>query len=381
VSDFEARWRDLVSGKTRDWWAPAGRAGLRALSLLYGAGIRAYRAAFDLGLLRTHQLPCRVLSVGNLTVGGTGKTTTVLWLARRLQDWGLSPAILSYGYRAPKAFGAARDRVTVVSDREGVRVPTAISGDEAQLLARGLPGVPVLIGPRRVLSGRQAWEEFRPDVCVLDDAFQYWRLRKDLEIVLVNAQNPFGYGGLLPRGTLREPLTALRRAHAVIVTHARRLAEPHRAALREILLRHNPELALAEAEHVPLRLRDHASGAMMPLDELRGERWGALAALGEPGSFERTLQDLGAVDPEPLRFPDHHLYTERDLRSVRQRVEDERLVGVVTTEKDAVKIAPEWLAGIPCRVLEIDLGFLSGRDAIERLLQERIVDRSAGPDR
>jgi tetraacyldisaccharide 4'-kinase len=366
VSDFESRWRELISGETRAWWAPAARGGLGALSALYAGLVTGYRAGFDLGLLRAERLPCPAIGVGNLTVGGTGKTTTVRWLARRMVEWGLRPAVLSYGYRA-----GSKDSVTVVAGPEGIRKPVEVSGDEPQLLARSLPGVPVLVGRKRVRSGRAAWEQFRPDACILDDAFQYWRLVKDVEIVLVNATNPFGYGRLLPRGMLREPLGSLRRAHAALITHAAWSDPAEREKLRAALLRRNPDLVLAEARHVPVRLRDHATGERLPLEAVREGRWLALSSLGQPESFERTLAELGARDLEVARFRDHHPYAAGDLAPLADRVRAAGLSGMVTTEKDSVKIAPGWLSGVPCRVLEIDLQFLSGQDAVEALLRSR----------
>lgn len=372
MSDFEAAWRDLIAGRTKEWWAPPARAGLGLLSGLYGGVVSGYRAGFDLGLLRQETLPCKVVAVGNVTVGGTGKTTTVRWLLRRLLEWGVRPAVLSYGYRS----GATKDdrnAVAVVAGPEGVRLPVEVSGDEPQLLARSVPGVPVLIGRKRIRSGRAACEAFGVDVCLLDDAFQYWRLQKDLEIVLLSAANPFGYRRLLPAGMLREPLRGLRRADAVVITHAGVLEPEGREALKREVLQWNPRLVLGEADHVPARLREHTTGEVIPLERLREGRWLALSSLGQPESFERTLAELGAPAAEAARFRDHHPYTGDDLRGVRERVRREGLSGVVTTEKDAVKIPVEWLAETRCLVLEIDLQFLSGQDGLESLLRSRIA--------
>jgi len=374
VSDFESEWRALVSGETRCWWAGPARGGLAILAGVYGGVVQTYRAGFDVGLLRARRLACPVVAVGNITVGGTGKTTTVRWLVQRLLEWDRRPAVLSYGYRAGRKDDA--DPVTVVSGPEGIREPVGVSGDEPQLLARSLPGVPVLAGRKRVLSGQRAVEAFNVDVCVLDDAFQYWRLEKDLEIVLVNAANPFGYGRMLPRGMLREPVRALRRAHAVVLTHADRVSEGERSRLADQLLRQNAGLVLAEARHRPLALRDYAGGEPLSLEGLAGGRWAALSSLGQPESFEETLRDLGAGDVIPARFPDHHPYTAVDLAAVLKRVRQEGVDGIVTTEKDAVKIQPEWLDGAPLRVVEIGLEFLTGQDDLERLTRARIESRS-----
>jgi len=377
LSDFETNWRHLISGEKRDWWAGPARGALWALSGLYAGIVSGYRAGFDLGLLKTTRLPCPVLGIGNITVGGTGKTTTVRWLVRRLQVLGVHPAVLSYGYRSG-ASKKERNAVTVVAGPEGIRTPVTLSGDEPQMLARSLPGVPVLIGRKRIYSGQRAWDEFRADACVLDDSFQYWRLEKDLEILLVNATNPFGYGHLLPRGMLREPLRGLRRAGGVILTHAAAVSAEERSHLRGRIEKLNPGIAVAEAVHEPVRLRDHRTGDPLEIERLREGRWLAVSGLGQPESFENSLMQLGAREPVPARFRDHHAYTAEELAEVRSRVRDEGLTGIVTTEKDAVKIPAEWLEECPCAVLEVDLRFLSGQEAIERLLRERIVDRIPG---
>lgn len=386
MSDLEAAWKELVSGRNCAWWAYPARGALRGLGTLYGSVIAGYRLGFDLGWKQTTRLPCRVVSVGNITVGGTGKTTTVRWLARRLREWNVRPAVLSYGYRAGKDEGGGkrdRNRVTVVAGPDGLRVPVEVSGDEPRLLAQSLPGVPVLTGRKRILSGQRAWDEFRIDVCVLDDAYQYWKLEKDLEIVLINATNPFGYGHVFPRGMLREPLRGLRRADAALITHAAWANPEEREALHRQLRRWNKRMVIAEARHVPTRLRDHRTGALLPLEHLRNGRWLALSGLGEPELFERTLRDQGVREISPARFPDHHPYTEGDLQSATARVRSEGLAGVVTTEKDGVKIAPEWLGETPCLVLEIDLEFLSGQADLEALLRNRVVesnrDGATGP--
>lgn len=374
MSDFEAQWRALIAGEIRPWWSPPALGGLSLLAGLYEGVVRTYRAGYEAGLLHAERLPCAVVSVGNLTVGGTGKTTTVRWIARRLAESGIRPAVLSYGYRAGGG-RAPEGAGMIVSDGERVREPASVSGDEPQLLARSLPGIPVVAGRRRKLTGRRAYEEFQPDVCVLDDGFQYWRLAKDLEIVLLNGADPFGQGRLLPRGMLREPLSGIRRAHGAIISHAGWLDSARRDALLESLTRLHPSLVLAEARHRPVRLRDLRTGESLPLESVRGGRWVALSALGEPGGFERTLEDLGVHSLNRMRFPDHHAYAETDFERVRSAAAG--LDGVLTTEKDAVKIPPEWLGETRCLVLEIDLEFLRGGEQLEELLLARIAARKA----
>lgn len=371
MSRLESGWHDLISGRRRAWWSGPARAGLSALSLPYAGVISSYRALFDLGLIRPERLPCGVLAVGNITLGGTGKTTTVRWLTRLLQSWGIHPAILSRGYRAGSS--ADRDAVTVVAGPEGLREGPATGGDEPVLLAQSLPGVPVLIGRKRIRSGRMAWEQFRPDVVLLDDAFQYWRLRKDVEIVLLDASNPFGYGSVFPRGMLREPARGIRRAHAAILTHAAWADSKARERLLGNLRAQMPGAVLAEARHVPVALRDHRTGERTPLAELEEGRWLAVSGLGRPDAFERTLAEVGARQIEAASFPDHHAYTSEDLRGLRDRIQAGGFAGLVTTEKDAVKMPAAELEGTKCRVLEIDLELISGQEPLEALLRERFA--------
>jgi tetraacyldisaccharide-1-P 4'-kinase len=373
VPTWEERWRELVLGQLAGPGAAVLRGGLWALSGLYGGTIRTYRAAYDLGLLRTVTADCRVVSVGNLTVGGTGKSTTVLWLARYFHSMRVRVAVLSYGYRADSA-----QPVTVVSDGERILVPASASGDEPRMLAEALPGVPVLIGKRRQLAAAEAVRAFGTQVCILDDALQYWRLAKDLEIALVDARCPFGGGHLLPRGLLREPVRALRRAHVVITTNCHEVPEPQRAALREQLQALSPAAHLAQAHHSAAGFRallptGSTGGTPSPGGSapLAGLRVLALSSLGNPGGFERMLSEMGA-DVVPARYPDHHRYRSHELESEIGRARTEGCAAIVTTEKDAVKIDPSWARSLPVWVLAVELAFDLGREGLEERLKRLV---------
>jgi tetraacyldisaccharide 4'-kinase len=355
-------------------WAALARGGLWALSGIYAGVIGAYRAAYDLGLLRQTSVGCRVISVGNLTVGGTGKSSMVRWLAEWLQARGVPAAILSYGYRA-----GSEALVTVVSDGRQILVPESVSGDEPRMLAEALPGVPVLIGKRRQLSAAEAVRRFGVRVCVLDDAFQYWRLRKDLDIVLLDARCPFGGGYLLPRGLLREAPRQLARAQALVITNSQWLSEAERAALRRRLAELNPGAVLAEARHAARTLR-LASGeweqreSFKVGEESRGhptlsqQRVIALSSLGNPDGFERMLRALGAV-VVPARYPDHHHYRPEELRAEVTRAQEAGCIAIVTTEKDAVKLQAAWTGSFPVLVLSVELEFDSGQEALQSRLE------------
>jgi tetraacyldisaccharide 4'-kinase len=360
------------------------------LAGLYRGVIGAYRLAYDLGLLRTVTADCRVISVGNLTVGGTGKSTAVRWIAGWLRERGVPVAVLSYGYRPPqlRAAGGERGRaapeqqaVTVVSDGQRALVPEAVSGDEPRMLAEALAEVPVLIGKRRQFSAAEAVRQFGTRVCVLDDAFQYWRLKKDVDVVLIDAACPFGGGHLLPRGLLREPPRQLRRAHVLILTNAYRLTEERRQELRQQLQRLSPRAVLAEARHVPRRLyplgercsvlgvgcSDRSNTQHLTPNTLNGRRVLALSSLGNPAGFEEMLAGLGA-EVVPARYPDHYHYNKAELQ---REVERARAAGcemIVTTEKDAVKIELGWLGAAPMHVLSVELEFDAGQEDVEARL-------------
>lgn len=303
------------------------RGGLRVCSWLYGFGLAVDLFTYRLGWARVTRLPVEVISVGNLSTGGTGKTLAVIRLARALMSEGKRVAILSRGYRRTSA-----DPVGVVSTPEAVLLSPAEAGDEPCLLARSLPGVPVLVGKNRRLTGRYALEHFHPDVLLLDDGFQYWRLHKDREIVLLDALQPPTRDHLLPRGLLREPWSHLRRAHEAWITHAE-LADPARVtALIHRVYRHAPGVTLRCTEHRATGLRA-LRGETAPLALLRGRRVLALSGLGNPAQFERMLATLGA-QVQPCRYPDHHPYTTDELAAVQAQAGDAL---IVTTAKDAIR--------------------------------------------
>jgi tetraacyldisaccharide 4'-kinase len=374
----EQRWLEIVSGCDRSARASLARGGLTLLSWLYGAGVRVYRGLYDLGLLRQVRLPCAVVSVGNITVGGTGKSTTVRWVVRTVRDAGARPVILSYGYRA-----GSEARVTVVSDGVAIRVPVAQSGDEPRMLAEALPGVPVVIGKQRRWSGALAVEQFGADVCVLDDAFQYWRLAKDLEIVLIDARCPFGYGHLLPRGLLREPLSQLRRADVLLVTNDHRVSPEARDRLYDALARRSPRALLAAGRHRPAGLRELATAATWPLDWLAGRRVRALSSLGNPEAFEETLREAGVSGVAPARYPDHHALTREQFEAEAARAAEED--ALVTTEKDAVKLEARWRSPVPVLVLAVEMEITRGRQELEQRLRalgkSRVASACLAPER
>jgi len=298
----------------------------------YRAGALGREMAYARGWLARGRLACPVVSVGNLTVGGTGKTPAVEMVARWLAGEGHRVAIVSRGYgRRPQA------PVELVSDGGAPRLSAERAGDEPVLLARRLPGVAIVVGADRLAAGRWTVANLRPDVVVLDDGFQQRRLLKDVEIVCLDARIPWGPGGLFPRGTLREPPSALGRAHLVIVTRA----DPRRSLagfLEEIGLHAGPARCLL-TEYAVEDLQDLYSGAPVPIETLRNRSVLAFAGIAAPERLGETLTAQGAIVRDTVAFPDHHGYGPGDLAAVTRRA---RAVGaglVVTTEKDAVRLA------------------------------------------
>jgi len=333
--------------------ADALRTLLGGLERLYGAGLASYLFAERLGLRRRERLPVPVVSIGNLSVGGTGKTPMTQWLVSCLREEGRRAAILSRGH------GGSSQTVRLVSDDAGkVLLSASDAGDEPYLLAATLPGCPVLVGKDRRQSGRAALRRFDLDVLVLDDGFQFWQLARDLDIVLLDARHPFANGHALPRGLLREPKQNLRRAGVVIATRAGGMDAAARAALREDVAYLAPRASVFFADHravgfVPVH---DLAAPVVPLDRFRGRPVSAACAIARPDSFRRTLeQDAGAKVSGFKVWDDHHPLTREDAAKV---LADAARVGaeaVVITEKDAVKwaavCAPD--AGLPVYALRV----------------------------
>jgi|YNPNPStandDraft_1061719.scaffolds.fasta_scaffold21055_2 tetraacyldisaccharide 4'-kinase len=372
----------IITGQRRGWWAGMGWGLLRGASGLYRLGLAGNRALYRWGFLRPTRLPAWVVSVGNLTLGGTGKTSCVLWLARQYRAAGRRVAILSRGHGR-----RSREAVGVVSDGQRVKLGVEEAGDEPVLMARTLEGVPVLVGKNRVLTGRYAIEHFGSEVLILDDGFQYWRLEKDLEIVLVDATDPFGpsrrpdrAGHLLPAGTLREPPSHLNRADLIWITRSDCVAEAVVEALAADLQAAHPAIPVLRTWHRPIYLRPLPSSDPHPPTLLQGRRICALSSIGNPGAFEQTLRRLGIAELLPARFADHHRYRPAELQAVAAAARQRGLEWIVTTEKDATRLSaveggpvelplPVWVLGIEV-VLPLD-------DRLKRQLG--LITATSGP--
>jgi tetraacyldisaccharide 4'-kinase len=337
---------DIARGTRRGARAAALRLLLRVASWPYGLAVRLRNLAFDRGWKKTHRAAVPVVSVGNLTVGGTGKTPMVEFIARYYRNHDRLVAVLSRGY------GSDRGR-----------------NDEAQVLEENLPDVPHLQGPDRVELASAAVEELESEVLVLDDGFQHRRLARDLDIVLLDATDPPGASHLLPRGLLREPASSLRRADAVVLTRCDQAGPEALDELRRRVGRLAPGKVVAEAIHCPVALVS-AGGATAPLDQLRGRPVAAFCGIGNPEAFRRTLGALGVDPVEFVVYPDHHPYSREDVERLRERAGQLPADAlVVTTQKDLVKLRLDELAGRPLWAVGVELAIVRGLAEVEQLLE------------
>lgn len=317
------------------------------LSIAYGIGQRMHRLFYTIGLFQQVRLPCPVISVGNLSSGGTGKTPMVEALAHWLEEHGARVAILSRGYGK------------IQGDRDDEGLST-----ESKNIRR-------FTHPNRARLGLQVIRDYRPDVIILDDGFQHYKLHRDLDILLVDALNPFSNGRLLPRGLLREKPSAARRADLIVLTRSD-LVDPDRLeTLRALLDRHAPGRPVLEAVHRTIELDSATERRKVPLEWLRGRDVMAVCAIGNPDAFRMTLLKHGAHVSHFIAYPDHHVYEAPDYRHINVEGKEFMAEAIVTTRKDATKLTPEDLE-LPLLVLRVEFKFTRGFEILEERLRALI---------
>jgi tetraacyldisaccharide 4'-kinase len=351
------------------------RAGLGAAAAAYRAALAARSASYRIGLLSTHGLPVPVISVGNVTVGGSGKTPLAEVIALALAEMGARPAVISRGY------GRRSRGVRIVADGTGVVLGAAESGDEPVLLAERLPGIPVVVGEDRHAAGAVALGKCFANALVLDDGFQHKTLAKDLEIVAVSGSLPWGNGRLFPRGSLREPLSALKRADLVVVTNPPTLAAT--SDIAHVLRRKGSRAAVLSGGYLATALRRGDRGHPESPETLAGRRVLALAGLAAPGGFVATADGLGAKVLGVVEFPDHYWYTAEDLSRVAAQAREKGAEAVLTTEKDWVRLREiprqQWPRGdMPFWVLSVRLDLGPDRVALVQALADTLERVAVG---
>ncbi len=345
---------------------------LQPLAAGFRLGVKLRDAAYRRGWLKTRRLNRPVVSVGNLTVGGTGKTPLVAWIAQRLLNRGWRPAILTRGYgRCPRS--------GIIAVEPGPdRAPQAREvGDEPALLARLLPDVPIVVGADRYRAGRLAEDRFNVDVHLLDDGFQHLALARDVDMLLVDVTQEFSDGALLPAGRLREPCSALERVHLVVLT---RLELGDSGPLEERVRQINP---LARIFHSATRLcglADLESGRPLTVEALRGKPVGAFCGIGNPRAFSADLRRWGFCVVAEFSFPDHQVYSTRALRRLAARARDAGAAVLVTTEKDAINFPPLWRSDLPIVACVIQAEMREA-EAFEEALMACLETSRRGNDR
>lgn len=319
-NDLKQYIHSLMTDKKRGIIAGAIKSVLFILSLVYGLAVRLMAFLYSARILKSYRPPCRVISVGNITLGGTGKTPLVLAIAEKLRDSGKNPVILSRGYKGEKNLN---------------------SSDEVELLRRRLPGVSVIVGKDRTKTARQAAELHKTDVILLDDGFQHWRLDRDIDIITVDVNNPFGNAMVIPRGILREPLSSLKRADMFVITKVGPEGDSIARAqsLRNRIRAINANAQVFISSYVPSRLINIKDPTLkLPLSYLAEKNIALVCGIAEPISFEETAKSLGAKVAVNFFFIDHHAYTEQDIKKILETCSNKAIGTVLTTEKDLPRL-------------------------------------------
>jgi tetraacyldisaccharide 4'-kinase len=351
---------------------------LHGLAAIYRVLVQIRLALYRNRYFRPRSLGCVVISVGNLTVGGTGKTPVVEMLARALEAGGRRVAILSRGYKSvPRPLllrlwdGIFKKKAVfgprLVSDGNSLLLDSRTAGDEPFMLANNLRGVVVLVDPDRVTSGQYAIESFGADTLLLDDGFQYLRMRHGIEIVLVDSQALFGNEYLLPRGTLREPPKNLRRATHIFLT---KCIDRNNGDSIARIRKYNRTADIIECAHRPRHLRNLVTGEIKSLDFLRELEVGSICGIAIPESFQSALNDLGAKVSVSKFYTDHHRYSVREIENFIRRCGRRGLAAIITTEKDAVRIPRILDPEVPIYYLRVEIEILGGQETWVRFVEQ-----------
>jgi tetraacyldisaccharide 4'-kinase len=365
---LETFFLEVVFEERRDFRANLTRAILFVGSRIFQVAVKLRRWLYNVRIFRDKTLGVQVIAIGNLTVGGTGKTPVVEKFARELRDAGRTVAILSRGYRSKPPpihkwllnkifFREDQTPPRVVSDGKSLLLDSETAGDEPYMLASNLRDVVVLVDKDRVKSGRYAIEKFGCDTLLLDDGFQYWHLRgRRHDVVLIDCQQPFGNGHLLPRGTLREPPSHLARAHTIFITKS----DGDTAGLRARIAKHNSAAGLIECVHHPLYFEDVFSGEQHNLNLIKGRKIASLSGIAQPESFEQSLVKLGGELVYSKRFADHHRFTQQEILNTINRGKKRQAEFIVTTQKDAVRFPKIDRRDLPIYFIRVEIKIISG---------------------
>jgi len=371
VSDeWEKKGEDLIYGRSKGFGPNLLRSILHGFSYLFKAVVKTRLHLFKSHWKKQAYLGTHTVSIGNITMGGTGKTPVTELLARTLNEKGRKVAILSRGYKSSSLHEAQKwkRRSTeefealpkIVSDGQDIFLHAKYAGDEPLMLAKNLPGVSVIVDKDRVNGGKFAISELEADTLILDDGLQYLHIEHQTDIILVDHDQPFGTGHLIPRGTLREPPENLSRAHFIFITKCKQRADPE--LIKEIRS-HNPSAGLIECAHHPTTLQNLDTGEQLPLETLKGKHIAALSGIAVPANFERLLTSLGATVEFHRTFSDHHNFKQKEIDTFMERCLMRSIDMILTTEKDAVRFLAPTDPHTPIHFLRIEIKILHGRSA------------------
>ena len=360
---------------------------LYTISLFYGFGQKLREFAYRQRLLPSHQLPCKVICIGNLTVGGTGKTPMTMHVAQEIKRLGYNTAIVSRGYR-----GGAEGRGGIVSDGQSIHMGPEQAGDEPFMIAHSLRGIPVIVGKNRYAAGMLAVNKFQSDVIVLDDGFQHLRLKRDIDLVLLNGMHPFGNSHLLPRGTLREPIPSLVRGTACILTRCRTGRNDTARPLIELLKKFLPHHRIFTSFHVPEFYAVKSGGPIpnngtinqnsrLELGSLTEEPILGFSGIARNADFQNTVLDQGLNAKGFLEFPDHYRYTTDDLNYIQSKSEDAEARYLITTEKDLVRLSPQNPFPLTLIVVGVKVSFGDQQEEFLSFLRNQLCSHDRHPEK
>jgi tetraacyldisaccharide 4'-kinase len=375
-------YRKLISGQSNGFSAYLLRFFLRTVAIGYSLIVRLRNLLYSRGLLKMHHVDAAIICVGNITVGGTGKTPLVVWLYN-LMTQSYKCAILTRGYKA---------RVQENQDFK----------DEIAILAESCPGAEIIVNPDRVAGAVEAIDKYAAEVLIMDDGFQHRRLARDLDIVTIDATCPFGYGKMLPAGLLREPVLSLKRAKAVVLTRCDQVTEAQLSELEQKLCAINPDIIVAHSVHAPFRveypepsvipakagiqkdseLMDSCLGRNDNVEQLKGKKVFAFCGIGNPKAFFNTIKDIGADLVGSKAYNDHYHYTDACLTEISEQATESGADLILTTQKDWTKVISgdkspisESKSRPPFAYLAIEIKFLSGEDELRALINNTLAGR------
>ena len=361
----------IIAGQSSGCAVSILRFFLYAAAQIYSIVIRVRNLLYSAGWLKVHSTDAAVISIGNITTGGTGKTPLVVWLCKeiisdsRFQISNSQCAILTRGYKAT----------------QNSKLKTQNYSDEPAILAESCPGVEVIVNPDRVEGATEAAIKFGAKVLIMDDGFQHRRLARDLDIAAIDATQPFGYGKMLPAGLLREPVTSLKRADAVVITRCDQIAETELSRIEKKLGAINPNMIIARSIHAPAYVKS-ADNKESSVEQLKGKKIFAFCGIGNPDAFLNTVKHLGSNLVGSKVYNDHHHYTDGCLADIYEQAEGLEADLILTTQKDRTKIISDFKFQIsnsksspPLAYLSIELKFLAGEDKLRDLIENTLAGK------